>query len=150
MVLSSVYAIFYSLTFFFRKTRKNKNKIFFLYLLSFSPKIFLKPLCCSYLRAELATTHIYIIVAFILACIAVIYMFLLLKKRKKLKNKKIYRFYLQFLVLKNELKQKNFFYSIFFFFYYKFKKNSYIFNFIYKIKLKLIKIIDKINFFFKK
>jgi hypothetical protein len=150
MVLSSVYAIFYSLTFFFRKTRKNKNKIFFLYFLCFSPKIFLKPLCCSYLRHELAIIHAYTIVIFILACIGAIYMFLLLKKRKKEKNKKIYRFYLQFLIFKNELKQKNFIYSIFFFFYYKFKKNSYIFTLFFKLKLKFIKIVDKINFFFKK
>jgi hypothetical protein len=152
MIIISVYIMFkallkitlYSLTFFFRKTKKYKNKFFWFILLSFSPKNFLNPFVCSYLKmCFLVFSNIYIL-SWVLVFTYFYFLYLIIKKRNKKKKKNLSRFYLSIKLFK-----KNFFTYFYFLEVYTFFLNKIKFYNFFFFKKKSI-ISEKLNFFLKK
>ena len=144
MLKAVLSVIFYSLTFFFRKTKKYKNKFFWFILLSFSPKEILNPFICSYLKMCFLTFSNYYILAWIFIYIFFYLFYLFFKKRNKIKSKKFFRFFLFLKLFKKNFLNFFYFLEIYNFFLNNFKN----FNFIF-LKKKTI-ISEKLNFFLKK
>jgi len=136
--------IFYSLTFFFRKTKKYKNKFFWFILLSFSPKNILNPFICSYLKMCFLTFSNIYILSWVLVFCYFFFLYLIVKKRKKNKKKKFFRLFLSIKILK-----KNFLNFFYFLEVYNFFLNKFKFYELPLLKKKII-ISEKLNFFLKK
>ena len=144
--------VWYSLTFFFNKTKRFKNKVFLLLFLAFGSIELLDPFVCSFLEREIPTAHVYTMFSIILAVI--FFFFFKWYRKSKHKNKKMYSLYLSCLLFKKNIFNFFFLKNFFLFFEYTFfnflKKFEILFKFFF-LKLKNFKIYnEKIYSFFSK